>query len=87
MLLVILKKELKINLDTYSFYQPQDVENINLVKRLTNHLNTEVKIIPKLNFNYEASSFYDAFNDLNDCETYFPFYKMINYISNILTQK
>lgn len=82
LLLVILKKELKIDLDTYSFYQPQDIENINLVKRLTNHLNTEIKIIPKLNFNYEASSFYDAFNDLNDCETYFPFYKMINYISN-----
>ena len=82
LLLVILKKELKIDLDTYSFYESHDIENIKFVKKLTNHLNIENKIIPKLNFNYDASGFYHAFNDLNDCETYFPFYRMINYISN-----
>ena len=81
LLLTILIKELKTNIKTYSFYEVQDEENQNYVNKITNYLGVNSNIISGLSCDYDASSFCEAFDDLNDCETYFPYYAMLEFIS------
>jgi len=81
LLLTILIKELKTDIRTYSFYEAQDKENQNYVNKITNYLGVDSNIISGLPCDYDASSFQEAFNDLNDCETYFPYHAMLKFIS------
>lgn len=81
LLLTILIKELKTDIKTYSFYEDQDKENQSYVHKITNYLGVNSNIISGLSYDYDASSFREAFDDLNDCETYFPYHTMLKFIS------
>ena len=80
LLLVILIKELKIDIKTFSFYESKDEYNMNYLERISKYLNINSNITSGESVNYNASSFHTAFKDLNDCETYFPYFSMLKLI-------
>ena len=55
--------------------------NINYIKELNNYLGVNTKIINNLDTEYKVNDFRKIFGDLNDCETYFPYFAMIKHIS------
>ncbi len=80
LLLAILTKELNININTYSFYENRDHISKKYINSILKYLGLKPNIISGLSVDYNSSSFCNAFNDLNDCETYFPYLSMLEFI-------
>ena len=81
LLLTLIKKEINFDIETFSFFKTEDKLNINYIKELNNYLGVNTKIINNLDTEYKVNDFRKIFSDLNDCETYFPYFAMIKHIS------
>lgn len=80
LLLVLLTEELKVDIKTFSFYEDKETANKSYIEKISKYLDIKSNITSVISNNYTASSFSEAFNDLNDCETYFPYFSMLKLI-------
>ena len=82
LLATLIKKELKVDIDTFSFYEKKKSETIEYLKSITNYLGIKSKIINNLSHEFRNQDFRDAYQDINECDTYFPYYEMCKYLKN-----
>jgi len=80
LLATLIKKELKINIETFSFYKKNEIENIDFIKNFTDHLGIKSKIISDLSDEFKVKDFKNAYDDINECDTFFPYYEMCKSI-------
>jgi len=80
LLATLIKKELKIDLDFYSFYNENEKKSKEYLLNFTNYLGVKTKIISNEEQNFEYKNFKKAYEDLNECDTYFPYDQMCKYI-------
>ena len=82
LLATIIKKELKVDIDTFSFYKKKESETIKYLKSITNYLGIKSKVINNLSHEFKNQDFKDAYQDINECDTYFPYYEMCKYLKD-----
>ena len=82
LLATIIKKELKVDIDTFSFYEKKESETIKYLKSITNYLGIKSKVINNLSHEFKNQDFKDAYQDINECDTYFPYYEMCKYLKD-----
>ncbi len=87
LLATLIKIELNIDIDTYSFYEKKDEKIINYLKSLTDYLGIKSSIINNLSHEFKYQDFKEAYQDINECDTYFPYNEMCKYLKENTNKK